>query len=80
MYQVSFADAIRHEAGIPVIAVGGIQNADHVNLTLASGRADLCALARPHLVDPHFTMRAAIDDGFGGLDWPPQYLAVKPRG
>ena len=79
MYQVSFADAIRHEAGIPVIAVGGIQNADHVNLTLASGRADLCALARPHLVDPHFTMRAAIDDGFGGLDWPPQYLAVKPR-
>jgi anthraniloyl-CoA monooxygenase len=80
MYQVSFADAIRHDAGLPVVAVGAIQNADHVNLTLASGRADLCALARPHLVDPHFTMRAAIDDGYAGLEWPPQYLAVKPRG
>jgi anthraniloyl-CoA monooxygenase len=79
MYQVSFADRIRHEAGIPVIAVGGIQNADHVNLTVGAGRADLCAVARGHLLDPHLTLRAAADAKIADVPWPPQYLAVKPR-
>jgi anthraniloyl-CoA monooxygenase len=80
MYQVGFADRIRHEAAIPVVAVGGIQGADHINLTLAAGRADLCALARPHLLHPHLTQQAAVDQNFGALPWPKQYLAVKPRG
>ena len=52
MYQVPFAEQIRAEAGVPVIAVGGIMGADHANTILAAGRADLCALARPHLADP----------------------------
>jgi anthraniloyl-CoA monooxygenase len=79
MYQTGFADRIRHEAAIPVIAVGAVQSPDHVDTIVAAGRADLCAIARGHLVDPHFTMRAAIADGYADLPWPSQYAAVKPR-
>lgn len=78
MYQVPFADRIRHEAGVPVMAVGAILGWDHVNTILAAGRADLCALARPHLVDPHLTLRAAIAYGYDGPAWPPPYLPAKP--
>jgi anthraniloyl-CoA monooxygenase len=61
------------------MAVGGIQGADHVNTIVAAGRADLCALARPHLSDPFLTHRHAQAEGVDGLDWPPQYAAVRPR-
>ncbi len=79
MYQVPFAERIRHELGIPVMAVGAILGADHANTLLAAGRADLCALARPHLVDPHVTLGAAVRYGCETQPWPQQYLAVKPR-
>ncbi len=79
MYQVPFADQIRAEAGIRVMAVGGIQGIDHVNTVLAAGRADLCALARPHLTDPYLTLHGAAEAGVD-VHWPNQYLAVKPRG
>jgi anthraniloyl-CoA monooxygenase len=79
MYQVPFAEAVRFGAGLPVMAVGGIQGADHVNTIVAAGRADLCALARPHLSDPFLTHRHAQAEGVDGLDWPPQYAAVRPR-
>ena len=79
MYQVPFADRIRHDAQIAVMAVGGIQNADHVNTVIAAGRADLCALARPHLSEPYLTLNAAAKYGYDEPDWPSQYLAVKPR-
>jgi anthraniloyl-CoA monooxygenase len=79
MYQVPFADRIRHEAGVLVMAVGGIQDADHVNTVLAAGRADLCALARAHLLDPYLSMSAAVAYGHPDLAWPKPYLAVKPR-
>lgn len=79
MYQVPFAEKIRYEAEIPVMAVGGIQGADHANTILAAGRADLCALARPHLSDPYLTLHAAEKYGFGQVAWPNPYLAVKPR-
>ena len=62
-YQTPFADRIRHEAGIPVIAVGAISSYDDVNTIILAGRADLCALARPHLYDPHWTLHAAADQG-----------------
>ena len=55
MFQVPFADRIRNEVGIPTIAVGNIFEGDHVNTIIASGRADLCAIARPHLADPAWT-------------------------
>ncbi|MBL8858845.1 MAG: bifunctional salicylyl-CoA 5-hydroxylase/oxidoreductase [Planctomycetes bacterium] len=79
MYQLPFAERIRYEAEIPVIAVGAIQGADHANTVLAAGRADLCALARPHLADPYLTHNAAIRYGVVDVVWPKPYLAVKPR-
>jgi anthraniloyl-CoA monooxygenase len=79
MYQLPFAEQIRAEAGIPVMAVGGIQGADHVNTILAAGRADLCALARPHLSDPYLTQHAAAHYGYAEFPWPKPYLAVRPR-
>ncbi|GAB2180412.1 bifunctional salicylyl-CoA 5-hydroxylase/oxidoreductase [Denitratisoma sp. agr-D3] len=75
MYQVPFADRIRNEVGIPVMAVGNITTADQVNTIIAAGRADLCALGRPHLADPHWTLRAAAEQGHDALAWPPSYRA-----
>jgi anthraniloyl-CoA monooxygenase len=71
-YQTPYADRIRHEAGIPVIAVGAISSYDDVNTIILAGRADLCALARPHLWDPHWTLHAAADQGVD-IHWIPQY-------
>jgi len=79
MYQVPFAERIRYEAEIPVMAVGAIQGIDHVNTILAAGRADLCAMARPHLEDPHLTLRAANEAGEPGQHWPVQYAAARRR-
>jgi anthraniloyl-CoA monooxygenase len=73
-YQTPFADRIRHEVGIPVIAVGAIASYDDVNTTVLAGRADLCALARPHLYDPHWTLHAAAEQGVE-VTWVPQYRA-----
>ena len=73
MYQTPFADLIRNELDMPVMAVGNIFEVDHVNSIIASGRADLCALARPHLVDPAWTLRAAAELGTDAVDVPPQY-------
>ena len=61
MYQTPFSDQIRNDAAVPTIAVGNITEADQVNAIIAAGRADLCALARPHLTDPYWTLHAAAD-------------------
>jgi anthraniloyl-CoA monooxygenase len=79
MYQVPFAERIRYEVGMPVMAVGGIQGADHANTILAAGRADLCALARAHLLDPYLTLRASAAHEHEGFPWPKQYLPARPR-
>jgi len=73
MFQVPFSDQIRNEVGVPTIAVGNIFEADHVNTIIAAGRADLCALARPHLADPAWTLHAAATQGFAGIAWPKPY-------
>jgi anthraniloyl-CoA monooxygenase len=78
MYQLPFAEKIRFETGLPVLAVGGIQGWDHANTILAAGRADLCAIARAHLADPYLTLHAAAAYGVG-VPWPNQYLAARPR-
>ena len=52
MWQTPYADLIRNSVGIPTIAVGNIFEADHVNTIVGAGRADLCAIAPPHLADP----------------------------
>ena len=77
MYQVRFAEQIRHEAGIPVMAVGAILDADHANTVLAAERADLVVMARPHLADPYLTLHAATKYGVD-LPWPGPYLRGKP--
>jgi anthraniloyl-CoA monooxygenase len=79
MYQATFAEQIRLEAGIATMAVGAITTADQVNTLIASGRADLCALARPHLADPYFTLHAAAQYGYDGVSWPKQYLAGRDQ-
>jgi anthraniloyl-CoA monooxygenase len=77
MYQAPFADRVRQEAGIATIAVGAISEADHVNSIIASGRADLCAVARPHLANPAWTLSEAAKIGFTGTTWPAPYQAGK---
>ncbi|MFE4690526.1 bifunctional salicylyl-CoA 5-hydroxylase/oxidoreductase [Streptomyces sp. NPDC056749] len=76
-YQTPYADRIRNVLGVPVIAVGAISSWDDVNSLLLAGRADLCALARPHLHDPHWTLHAAAEQGYEGpgAPWPLPYRA-----
>jgi anthraniloyl-CoA monooxygenase len=77
-YQTPFADRIRHEAGIPTIAVGAISSAEDVNTIILAGRADLCALGRPHLYDPYWTLHAAADQDYAA-SWIPQYRSGRRR-
>ena len=79
MYQTPFADRIRQEAGIATIAVGAISEADHVNSIIAAGRADLCAVARPHLANPAWTLTEAARIGYTPMPWPKQYVAGKSQ-
>jgi anthraniloyl-CoA monooxygenase len=76
MFQTPFSDQIRNDARIATMAVGNIYEVDHVNSILAAGRADLCCLARPHLMDPNWTLRAAAQQGYRGeaVKVPDQYL------
>jgi anthraniloyl-CoA monooxygenase len=74
-YQTPFADRIRNVVGIPTIAVGAIASYDDVNTIILAGRADLCALARPHLYDPAWTLHAAAEQGYDGARWVAQYAA-----
>ncbi|MEQ8346367.1 MAG: bifunctional salicylyl-CoA 5-hydroxylase/oxidoreductase [Sneathiellaceae bacterium] len=79
MFQTPFSEAIRADVAIPTITVGNITTPDQVNTIVAAGRADLVALARPHLVDPHFTLRAAAHYGVEQQAWPKPYLAGKEQ-
>ncbi|RKP43470.1 bifunctional salicylyl-CoA 5-hydroxylase/oxidoreductase [Trinickia fusca] len=79
MFQTPFADRVRNEAGIAAIAVGAISEADHVNSIIAAGRADLCAIARPHLANPAWTLTEAARIGYFGVAWPKQYTAAKAQ-
>lgn len=79
MFQTPFSDCIRNEVGIATMAVGNITQPDHLNSIIAAGRADLCALARPHLSNPHFALHAAASLGYNELAWPKQYLSGKAQ-
>ena len=75
MFQTPFADQIRNEGRLTTMAVGNIYEPDHVNSILAAGRADLVALARPHLIDPSWTLRAAAAQDVREQWVPSPYLA-----
>jgi len=79
MFQTPFADRIRNEVGIATMAVGAISEADHVNSIIAAGRADLCAVARPHLANPAWTLTEAAKIGYTPIAWPKQYRAGKTQ-
>jgi anthraniloyl-CoA monooxygenase len=79
MYQTPFSDRIRNEVGIRTIAVGAISEADHANSIIAAGRADLCAIARPHLADPAWTLHEAARLQSRAVQWPQAYLAGRDQ-
>ncbi len=77
MYQLPFAERIRYESGMPVMAVGAIQGLDHAHTIIAAGRADLCAIARGFLADPYMVQREAVRRDVAQHSFPLQYLAAK---
>jgi len=77
LFQTPFADQIRNEGAVATIAVGAISEADHANSIVAAGRADLCAIARPHLADPAWTLHEAAKIGANILPWPKQYASAR---
>jgi 2,4-dienoyl-CoA reductase-like NADH-dependent reductase (Old Yellow Enzyme family) len=58
-YQVPYAEAVRKGAGVATMAVGLILDAKLAETIIASGKADLIALARPALEDPNFAIHAS---------------------
>jgi 2,4-dienoyl-CoA reductase-like NADH-dependent reductase (Old Yellow Enzyme family) len=78
-YQVPFAEAIRKQVGIPTIAVGLITEPRQAEDIVAKGQADMVALARGMLFDPHWAWRAAAELG-GQVQAPKQYWRAPPRG
>jgi anthraniloyl-CoA monooxygenase len=78
MYQTPFADRIRNEVGVATMAVGAITDGDQVNSIIAAGRADLCAIGRPHLTNPAWTLHEAAKMGLGA-DWPLPYLSGRDQ-
>jgi anthraniloyl-CoA monooxygenase len=75
LYQTPYADRIRLETGMPTMTVGSVSSIEDVNTVLVAGRADLCLMARPHLVDPFWTLNSAMDQNWANHPWPPQYLS-----
>ncbi len=79
LFQTPFSDKIRNEIGIATIAVGAISEADHANSIIAAGRADLCAVARPHLADPAWALHEAGKIGLTSIPWPKPYMSAKSQ-
>ena len=79
MFQTPFSDRIRNEVEIATMAVGNIYETDHANSIIAAGRADLCALARPHLANPNWTQHAAAELRYADQPWPNPYLTGKAQ-
>jgi anthraniloyl-CoA monooxygenase len=79
MYQAPYADWVRNEVGIATMTVGAVTTPDQVNTVLAAGKADLVALARPHLANPYFTLQASAWYQHLPQHWPPQYLTARDQ-
>lgn len=79
MFQTPFSDRIRNETGMATMTVGNIYEPDHLNSILMAGRADLVCLARPHLADPYWTLRAAAELGDNAVEWPLPYLSGRDQ-
>lgn len=77
-YQVPFAEAIRREVAMPVIAVGLITGARQAEDILLREQADAIAIARGVLYDPRWPWHAAVELG-ARVAIAPQYLRCTPR-
>jgi 2,4-dienoyl-CoA reductase-like NADH-dependent reductase (Old Yellow Enzyme family) len=78
-YQVPFAAAIRHEAGVATAAVGLITEPQQAESILQAGEADVVLLGRESLRDPSWPLRSAAELGEASDAWPPQYERARPR-
>jgi 2,4-dienoyl-CoA reductase-like NADH-dependent reductase (Old Yellow Enzyme family) len=76
-YQVPLAQAIKQATGLTTIAVGLITEAKQAEEIVASGKADMIALARAMLYDPRWPWHAAAELG-GQVEAPPQYWRSQP--
>jgi 2,4-dienoyl-CoA reductase-like NADH-dependent reductase (Old Yellow Enzyme family) len=77
-FQVPFAARIRRDAGVKTSAVGLIETKEQVAEILAKGKADLVFMAREHLRDPYWLLRAARELK-QPVSWPVQYLRAAPE-
>ncbi|WP_394791339.1 NADH:flavin oxidoreductase/NADH oxidase [Rhodoferax sp.] len=78
-YQVPFAQAVKEATGVPTMAVGLVTEAQQAEDILASGQADMVALARAMLYDPRWPWHAAATLG-ATVEAAPQYWRCAPRG
>ncbi|WP_158747202.1 NADH:flavin oxidoreductase/NADH oxidase [Acidisphaera sp. L21] len=78
-YQVGFAERVKAETGMPTMAVGLITEASHAESIVVEGKADMVALARGILYDPHWPWHAAAELG-ASVAAPKQYWRSQPRG
>ncbi len=76
-YQVPLAQGIKQATGVTTMAVGLITQAKQAEEILASGKADMVALARGMLYDPRWGWHAAAELG-GQVEAPPQYWRSQP--
>ncbi len=74
-HQVPYAEAIRRATGIPTMAVGVILDGPQAEAILQAGQADLIAIGREALSDPHWALHAAqaLQADPGWNRWPPSY-------
>jgi 2,4-dienoyl-CoA reductase-like NADH-dependent reductase (Old Yellow Enzyme family) len=76
-YQVAYAARVRAEAGVPVAAVGMIDDPALAEEVIARGDADAILSGREWLRDPHYALRAAEQLGAGAGLWPAQYARAR---
>jgi NADPH2 dehydrogenase len=77
-YMVPFAERIRRDTGLPVMATGMILTPNQADSLLMDGRADMVALGRAFLNDPRWAWHAANAMG-ATVDVPRQYERVLPK-
>ena len=77
-YQVPLAEQVRRGVALPTVAVGLVTEPAQAEAIVAGGQADLVALARAILFEPHWPWRAAAELG-AQVEAPPQYWRSQPR-
>ncbi|MAN76584.1 NADH:flavin oxidoreductase/NADH oxidase [Pelagibacterium flavum] len=77
-YQVPLARQVKQAVSMPVVAVGLITEAEQAEAIVSTGDADMIAVARAVLYNPHWPWHVAAALG-GQVKAPPQYLRSQPR-